>query len=71
MGLTLKKMIQAFDPIVFSCYYSGFEFYQIILDYFATIFDLDKLFFNLVHNLGTIYYDTTDLIALARYGDTS
>lgn len=39
MGVTLKRMLVAVNPIASACYYSGFEFYQIVVDYFMTIID--------------------------------
>jgi len=56
-------------PISFACYYSGFEYYNIVIDYFLTLIDLNKLFYNLFHNAGPLYDTFTDLIANFRFGD--
>jgi hypothetical protein len=34
MGTTLKRMMQSVDPISFACWYSGFEYYQVLVDYY-------------------------------------
>lgn len=49
------------NPIAFGCYYSVFEFMKIFSDYLVTVTDYNKLFYNLVHNLGNIYDNTVDL----------
>ena len=67
MGSTLRRMTQTVHPICFACYYSGFEYYGILLDYFYTIIDVNKLVYNLAHNLGTIYDAVTNLIAIFRF----
>lgn len=67
MGGTLKTMIQEVNPISQACYYSGFEYFQILLDYLATITDVNKLVYNVFHNAGTIYDATSDLIDNFRF----
>lgn len=62
--------MQSVNPIAFSCYFSGFEYYQVLVDYFHTIMDVNKLVYNLFHNAGSIYDTVTDLIDLFRYGDS-
>ena len=57
-------MFKAIDPVSFACYYSIFEFMQIGKDYFFTIQDMNKLAYNLIHNLGRIYDNVADLIDL-------
>lgn len=57
------------NPISFACWYSGFEYYQVLVDYWETILDVDKLFYNLFHNAGNIYDTTSDLIELFRFGN--
>lgn len=66
MGATIKSMLQAVNPIGYACYNTIFEFYQIVLDYMVTVTDINKLFYNVVHNLGNIYDDTTVLISIFR-----
>lgn len=67
MGTTIKKMIQAVDPISFACYYSGFEYSQILWEYVLTIIDVNKLTYNIFHNAGQIYDSTTNLIDNFRF----
>jgi len=69
MGASISNMIRAVYPISFACYYSVFEYYGIILNYFSTIIDVNKLVFNIFHNAGQIYDSTTDIIATIRFSD--
>lgn len=69
MGTTFKRMVQAVDPITSACYYSATEYLVVLIDYFYTVLDVNKLFYNVLHNLGRIYDAVTDLIAIFRFGD--
>lgn len=69
MGVTLKRMLVATHPIASACYYSGFEFYQITVDYFMTIIDYYKLIYNIIHNLGNMYDCVIDLVDVFRFGN--
>jgi hypothetical protein len=69
MGNTIELMLEAVDPIAYGCYATVFDFYQILIDYYETVTDPRKLCYNLIHNLGNIYDDTTALIELFRFGD--
>jgi hypothetical protein len=69
MGGSLQKMVQAIDPIARACYFSGFEYYQIVISYVSTIMNVDMLLYNVFHNAGTIYDMATDLISNFRFGD--
>lgn len=60
-------MIQSVDPISFACYYSGFEYFQILWEYVLTIIDVNKLTYNIFHNAGKIYDATTNLIDNFRF----
>lgn len=40
-------------------------------NYFATIGDVDKLFYNIVHHMGNVYDNTVAIVALFRFGDQS
>lgn len=71
MGNTLKAMFQTIYPLSFGCYYSYFEFSQIFQDYFSTVQDFDRLFYNVVHNMGKIYDNTVASIDLFRFGDVN
>jgi len=70
MGATLRRIMQSVNPIAFACWYSGFEYFQVLEDYFDTISDVDKLVYNLFHNAGGIYDTTTELVELFRFGDS-
>jgi hypothetical protein len=48
-------VLKSIDPIVFSCYYTIFEYYLALGLYVDTISDFNKLLYNLTHNLGPIY----------------
>lgn len=63
-SVTLNKFIKAFYPVTYACYYSLFEFVQIGTEYFMTIQDLNKIAYNLIHNLGRLYDDIDELISL-------
>ena len=67
MGATIKRMIQSVDPITFACYFSGFEYFQVLWEDLKTILDINKLTYNLFHNAGAIYDATTDLISNFRF----
>jgi len=41
----------------------------VLLDYLRTLIDINKLTYNLFHNMGRIYDATTDLISIFRFGD--
>jgi hypothetical protein len=69
MGTTLRRIFYSVNPIAFACYFSGFEYLQVINGYFDTITDINKLTYNLFHNAGEIYDTTVDMIDLFRYGD--
>ena len=65
-GQATYVVIKSIDPIVFSCYYSAFEYWLAIQIYFATISDFNKLLYNFTHNLGNIY-DLTEEAVLRFY----
>lgn len=69
MGTTLRRIMQSVNPIAFACYFSVFEYYQVLVDYFSTITDINKLTYNLFHNAGPIYDTVIDLVDLFRYGN--
>jgi hypothetical protein len=69
MGLTLKRMVQAVDPITSACFYSGSEYIGVLYDYLLTVIDINKLTYNVFHNMGRIYDATTDIIDALRFGD--
>ena len=69
MGTTLKSMMQAVYPVTYACYFSMFEYLQVVQDYFETVLDVNKLFYNLVHNMGNIYDDIEGIIQLVLTGD--
>ena len=39
---------------------------EVVKNYISTITDMNKLFYNVVHNLGAIYDDVTALITIFR-----
>jgi hypothetical protein len=53
--LSTYKVLKSVDPIIFSCYFSLFEYYTGMNLYVSTLTDWHKLLFNLTHNLGNIY----------------
>jgi len=50
-----QMIFETVHPIFFSCYRSGYEFYEATLDYVATFLDWRNLVYNLIHNIGFLY----------------
>jgi hypothetical protein len=69
MGITFKRIVQAVDPITSACYYSGSEYFGVLWDYLKTVIDVNKLLYNVMHNMGRIYDAITDIISVLRFGD--
>jgi hypothetical protein len=61
-GQATYEVLKSVDPIVYSCYFSGFEYWVAIQIYFATTSDFNKLLYNFTHNLGNIYDLTEEAI---------
>lgn len=61
-GISTYKVLRSVDPIVFSCYYTAFEYYLALGLYVGTISDINKLGYNLAHNLGPIYDMTEEFV---------
>ncbi len=55
-------MIKTIDPIFFSCYYAFFEYYIAFRVYGNTITDINKILYNIFHNLGKIYDLTEEAV---------
>ena len=69
MGTTFKRMFQVIDPITSACFYSGSEYISVLIDYVKTLIDINKLTYNIFHNMGRIYDAITDLISIFRFGN--
>lgn len=54
-GYSTYEILVSVDPIIFSCYYSLFEYWVAIQIYGSTGMDINKLTYNFAHNLGKIY----------------
>jgi hypothetical protein len=54
-GRSTYDILKSIDPILTSCYFSTFEYYVAIEKYKATASSLNKLTYNIAHNLGSIY----------------
>lgn len=54
-GYSTYEILKSVDPIIFSCYYSLFEYYIALQIYGETGKDINKLTYNFAHNLGNIY----------------
>lgn len=61
-GIATYKILKSVDGILFSCYYTTFEYYLALGLYIETLTDANKLLFNLAHNLGAIYDLTEEMI---------
>jgi hypothetical protein len=60
--MSTYNIFKSIDPIVFSCYFSSFEYYLALTMYSQTLRDWHKLLFNLTHNLGNVYDLTEELV---------
>jgi hypothetical protein len=54
-GYSTYEILKSVDPIIFSCYYSVFEYYIAVGMYRETSRDVRKMTYNFAHNLGKIY----------------
>ena len=54
-GKSTYRILKSIDPIIYSCYFTLFEYYVALSLYGRTASDLNKLSYNFVHNLGSIY----------------
>lgn len=54
-GISTYRVLKSIDPIVFSCYYTVFEYYLAMGLYVGTLTSWNKLLYNLTHNMGPIY----------------
>ena len=61
-GYSTYDILQSVDPIIFSCYYSLFEYFIAVQIYQETGKDINKLTYNFAHNLGNIYDMTEEAI---------
>mmetsp|Transcript_21876 Transcript_21876/g.33925 ORF Transcript_21876/g.33925 Transcript_21876/m.33925 type:complete len:198 (+) Transcript_21876:1156-1749(+) len=61
-GTSTYNILKSIDPLLFSCYYSLFEYYIALELYGKTATDYQKLLYNLAHNLGSIYDLTEEAV---------
>ena len=61
-GLATYQILKSIDGILFSCYYTTFEYYLALGLYVDTLTDANRLLFNLAHNLGAIYDLVEELV---------
>lgn len=54
-GYTTHGVLSTADPIIFSCFFSIFEYSDALSGYISTMSDFKKLSYNVAHNLGNIY----------------
>jgi hypothetical protein len=52
-----------------ACYFGASELGGVISQYFSTLTDIDMLFFNVAHYMGSIYDNAGTLIDIIRFGD--
>jgi len=60
--VTIRQMLQKVDPITFSCYYTLFEFWEILLDYVGTVQDPIKIAYNLIYHMPFLFDDAVELV---------
>jgi len=61
-GKSTYKILKSIDPIIYSCYFTVFEYYIALSIYGQTLSDGNKLLYNFSHNLGSIYDLTEEAI---------
>jgi hypothetical protein len=54
-GRSTYRILKSIDPIIYSCYFTLFEYYVAMVLYSRTARSGSKLSYNFVHNLGSIY----------------
>lgn len=54
-GQSTYEVLNSADPIIFSCFFSFFEYSDALSSYINTMSDAKKLSYNVAHNLGNIY----------------
>lgn len=54
-GNSTYSILFSVDQIYTGCYYMFFEYYKALEVYVATLIDINKLLYNFMHNLGSIY----------------
>ena len=52
---SLNDVLRNIDPIVFSCFFTVFEYSDALSVYVGTLTNFDRLVYNAAHNLGNIY----------------
>ena len=57
-----QQIFETIHPIFFSCYKTGYEYFEILLNYVETFKDWKNLVYNLIHNIGQLYDATYFLI---------
>lgn len=55
-------ILRSVDPIIVSCYWTIFEYYEAILLYVDTLITWRKILYNIAHNLGEIYDLTYEIV---------
>ena len=61
-GNSTYNILKSVDPIIFSCYFSAFEYVIALQLYKDTATDYKKLIYNFAHNLGSIYDLTEEAV---------
>lgn len=54
-GNSTYSILFSVDQIYTGCYYMFFEYYKALEVYIGTLIDINKLLYNFMHNLGSIY----------------
>lgn len=67
----MTDMMKAIHPIAYHCYYSGEEFGGVAVEYFTTIQDGKKIFYNVIYHTGDIYDDSAELYYMIKNWDNS
>jgi len=54
-GFSTSTMLRQVDVLFFSCYVMFFEYAKALEHYLDTLKDINKLLYNVTHNMGNIY----------------
>ena len=54
-AISFESLLSALYPITYACYMSGFEFADVTKMYIATFSSAERVLYNLMHKVGTIY----------------
>lgn len=67
VGLALQDLAQLVNPITVSCYYTGQEYENVVVQYAQNVTNLSKVTYNVFHNGANIYDTTSSMIDALKH----